>query len=591
MTSTTTWHAHNPGPWLAAAAGILLLVTIVAVLFVRRLATKPPASAPGHSAQTAARASVADDARSLPRKIWDSVLALFRPVNGPRGGLLTGYDYRVSTSKSIAYVWTAVVAWIVLTEVLIVLLGQPVELIQGAHGHVTKTVPDFFTWMHHVLDEATSNALYLVFLGGPYAAAVTAKVLVTNKVARGTLQKPDGVPNRPGDVVRNDAGAIDLVDFQYVLFNLIVAGAAAGAFIKNVAAGLPSLTDYLAILTGGSALTYTINKGATSNAPTLVSIDPQSARVGDRVTVYGNNLSAVANDPNAQPAVTVAGVTATVVAGSATSDQVTFLVPAPPAGTAWFAGDPQRVIVTTVARVTAQLDDEFRVVPDEPHAVRLDPAAIAVASATDYTNLTISMYGTFLGPPGATPDTSAAAQIQIVHRNGGDRTTVSAALGYKYELQFTLPSNFPVPDPAEAARLDLDVIADRGDKSTAPLPLSVELIQPPILDSPQRQELPSGADLGGRELTLTGKGLEKPTAARGAAIATTSSPLDVQLTVQGTGPVAATVVRTEGDTRIICALPSNVPPLGANETRSCQVTVKRGVVTSNTVSFDLHGSV
>ena len=89
------------------------------------------------------------------------------------------------------------------------------------------------------LDDPANRALYLIFLGGPYAAAVFAKTIVTSRVNNGTLQKTDGTPNHLSDVVSNDAGAVDLFDLQYTLFNLIVLAAVIGAFSLHPADGLP----------------------------------------------------------------------------------------------------------------------------------------------------------------------------------------------------------------------------------------------------------------------------------------------------------------------------------------------------------------
>ena len=84
-----------------------------------------------------------------------------------------------------------------------------------------------------------------------------------------TLQKPKATGTSIADAVRDDSGSVDPVDFQYVLFNLLVAVAVALSFAVNVEDGLPVVADFLAILTGGSALTYTLNKGVSTNAPTL----------------------------------------------------------------------------------------------------------------------------------------------------------------------------------------------------------------------------------------------------------------------------------------------------------------------------------
>jgi hypothetical protein len=248
------------------------------------------------------------------------------------------------------------------------------------------------------------------------------------------------------------------------------------------------------------------------------------------------------------------------------------------------------VVVTTVAGVSAELDAALQVVPDEPHAVRLDPAAIAVSGSEDYTNIPLGIYGQFLGPPGAEPGTAAAAQIDIAPATGRG-ATANATLGNQGELRFTLPTDLPVPDPEQSSRLTLDVTARRGDKRAESLRLTVELVHAPVLDSPPPQELSAAADLTDRAVSLTGQYLTDPVAASGGpAVASMALPILVQLSVPGSGPFDPIPARRELDTRISFSLPTGIPPLAAAEERWCQVAVKRGVLTSNTVNLILKGT-
>jgi len=61
-------------------------------------------------------------------------------------------------------------------------------------------------------------------------------------------------------------GSTDLYDFQYTLFNLVALAIVIFLFGAHPGKGFPGIPDFLAILTGGSAAAYTINKGLTSNA-------------------------------------------------------------------------------------------------------------------------------------------------------------------------------------------------------------------------------------------------------------------------------------------------------------------------------------
>jgi hypothetical protein len=540
---STTGQVHDPGAALLGAAAIVLVLSLLAGLVL--------------SAKKA------------------------------RGGLITGYDFRVSTSKTMAYVWTAVVAWIVATEALIVIFGHPTLTTGGETMDAS-----FGTWMNHVFDEAQSRELYLIFLGGPYAAAIMAKVIVTNRVNGGSLQKPDGDPgsNNPADAIRNDAGAVDLVDFQYVLFNMLVALAVVGAFISDVGAGLPTLADFLAILTGGAALTYTVNKGVTSNDPALTAVHPQSARRGDRVTVYGNNLAVgVTSDPEKGPTVTVAGVAATVVEGSAADDQVTFLVPAPPSGVVWYPTDKLPIIVTTAAGLTARLDNQFRVVNDDPVPVRLEPAVIAVAGAEDYEHIPIAMYGQFLAAPGIAPGAAGAAQLTVTDRASTKSETVNATLEDDH-LNFSLPKTFPAPEQ-NGASLTLDVLLVRVTPHKGPLTLTVQTVDVPVLDSLDYDVVlgDPGAGLAGQEIKVGGSHLTAPIQppSGGPAVAKRPTPLLVQLLredgQQAPDPFAPEI---DSDTAARFKLPAGiVAPGPGDEDVEYTVELRRGELTSDTLKL------
>jgi hypothetical protein len=187
-----------------------------------------------------------------------------------RGGLLMGWDRRASTSKTIAVIWTVLIAYMLLTLIFV------------ADSHTSTALRD-------TLNKAPD--LYFVFLGGPYAAAVLAKIGVTRNTQTGTLQKSDGsgVFN-PLDVIADDQGATDLYDFQYTIFNLVAMIAVVIAFASHPGRGFPQLPDFLAVLTGGSAFVYTANKVTGRNPPSVASVSPDSARVRDWVTIDGANL-------------------------------------------------------------------------------------------------------------------------------------------------------------------------------------------------------------------------------------------------------------------------------------------------------------
>ena len=143
-------------------------------------------------------------------------------------------------------------------------------------------------------------SLYLVLLGGPYAAAILAKVTVSSGVQAGRVQKPPAASTGLANIVSNDTGSTDLYDFQYTLFNLVAILIVIFLFGAHPGKGFPGIPDFLAILTGGSALTYTVNKAVTSNAPSISDVQPPTSRVGNTVQVNGTNLLPAAAE-NASP--------------------------------------------------------------------------------------------------------------------------------------------------------------------------------------------------------------------------------------------------------------------------------------------------
>jgi hypothetical protein len=177
------------------------------------------------------------------------VVAIYlgRKQNGDvqKGGLFTGKDRRRSTSKTISVVWTLFLAWMLL-------------------------VIGVVAWQSHTdLSTILGNAptLYLVLIGGPYAAAVLAKVSTTSGVNADRIVKTQADTTSARDVIADDQGNVDLYDFQYTLFNLIALLMVLFQFWGDPGHGLPPVPEFLAILCGGSALTYTVNKVAVQASP------------------------------------------------------------------------------------------------------------------------------------------------------------------------------------------------------------------------------------------------------------------------------------------------------------------------------------
>src|ERR1019366_4921606 len=110
-----------------------------------------------------------------------------------------------------------------------------------------------------------TSPLYLIFLGGPFAAAIIAKSVVSGAVDNGDQQRSQANAPRVADVFSDDDGNTDLVDLQYVLFNLIVAGIVLAQFLHAPGFGAPVVPSFLAGLTSASAATYVAHKGLTTS--------------------------------------------------------------------------------------------------------------------------------------------------------------------------------------------------------------------------------------------------------------------------------------------------------------------------------------
>lgn len=240
--------------------------------------------------------------------LFDAIARKASPAGRGQYGwinVVLGADGRVSTSKTQIWMWT-----LGLGAALLYLSGIVIFRVGHDAGLFDRT-----GWND-----------YLILLGGPFAAAVLAQFTVSTKIDAGTLQKTPTAaasPNAAGgaavaaaaaattpkarDVIANDDGALDLVDSQYFLFNLVAFVYVAGVFVSQiidksvtdvgVKYALPSVPAVLLALTGASAATYVANKAAVKNAPLISTVNPQPAISGQNVDVLGVNLVPTGADP------------------------------------------------------------------------------------------------------------------------------------------------------------------------------------------------------------------------------------------------------------------------------------------------------
>lgn len=259
---------------------------------------------------------------------------------------LVGLDNRVSTSRTIALLWTVVVGYCLLALVLIATAKH-----SSAHPIPPGQIPDGFI-------AAALKPLapaYVVLLGAPFAAAVGARAIVGHRVKTGQLQKSasTSLPN-PLQVVTDDDGNLDLVDLQYTLFNLIAVTFVLTQFIPHPARGIPDVPAALAVLTGVSAAVYTSNKAATSNPATITDVLTPSVLPRQLATIVGQNL--VVSPDSSDPA------------GDAAKTKVS-LIPVQDQADSGTAADANRQMAHSVAvNATAAAPDvvTFPIPPDLP---------------------------------------------------------------------------------------------------------------------------------------------------------------------------------------------------------------------------------
>ena len=169
-------------------------------------------------------------------------------LNGQRFflALINGTDNRWSTSKASVVLWT--------------------------YGVLFAFVTILLHTRGHGLDDLKLSNQYLLLLGIPTGAAVSAKAITQNKKAKDPDYKPpaQGAPpdalKGTGQLFTNDSGNADLLDSQYFLFSLLLLGYFLTQFLSAESTTLPNLPDTLVGLTGVTAVGYAAKKGVVNKA-------------------------------------------------------------------------------------------------------------------------------------------------------------------------------------------------------------------------------------------------------------------------------------------------------------------------------------
>lgn len=410
--------------------------------------------------------------------------------------MLTGFDNRISTSKTIALMWTPVVAYIISTLAYVAIGRRSYGLWEALVG--------------------SPVGFYLIVLGGPFAAAVGAKSVVSTGVASGRIQKPSAKDPKLADLFSDDHGDVDVVDTQYLFFNVVAIVIVLAQFIDRPGFGAPQIPGFLAALTGASAATYLTNKALQTGGPVISSVAPLQARIGQAVRIFGTSLYAPAS-ADAHTAVTVGGNAATDIAP--TASYVEFRVPPP--GTGAYASTPQQVVLTTVAGIVATSPDGLSVSLENPMPSSVSPRYVW---ATDRItvhgrNLYTASALDFAGHP---VDDNSNPQISLVPIGGGNpiscpRTTPPTGMDTDSQATVIIPAG------TQAGRY---VIEAQGRQN---LNVVLEVVQPAITGA-----APDPVQQGG-PLTVSGSHLFSANSLNASGVPAPGADLSIQLVPAAAG--------------------------------------------------------
>jgi hypothetical protein len=391
--------------------------------------------------------------------------------------LLAGADNRLSTSKTIVALWTVVVAWMLVSETILA------------------------TAQDRPLGDLAVGADYLLLLGGPFASAVLAKGIVVTRLSNGTIQKtsaPDDAKLRTADLVSDDAGRTDLVDFQYALFNLIAVGIVVVLFAAHPARGMPDVPSGLLAVTSAAAAAYVGNKAVGARTPRISRIDPGVARPGQAVTLVGSNLVAPGGGATTAT-VTVNGIGAAVLS----SDPGAVTARIPPDATVSEPGKPAVVELVSDDAGLTRAEATVVLTSDAVTLSQVAPATPAPGVTVMLTGRGFLSAGALGGGDGVLVDPPVVRLAAAGNGStGGELARVSPAGSTDTTLTFIMPALAVAP----ATPLTATVV--RGLLSSGPVPLVLGALprQPGQLPmaGPRSVDAAEGYDYGDGVATISG---------------------------------------------------------------------------------------
>jgi hypothetical protein len=277
--------------------------------------------------------------------------------------LWRGKDGRASTSKLQPVLWTLGVAW-ALTAMLIAELAT-----NDVHSALSS---GWDALMDNDLQEE-----YLLLLGIPIGTAVVAKGITTHNVTSGKVVKPDApdetrtLRRQSLDLIGDDHGQPAVLDFQLVIFNLLLLAFFVGTFAAEPAKGLPDLPGTLLVLAGVSAAGYATNKALERTpGPAITSVRPSRIALGPepvQIDIFGGSFG----DQTPKAGVPIHGVALQIAAWEA--DHVTAVVPT--------QDESQRAALPV--GIASLVVHDGHGVPGQPERVEIVAGAAAAPAASD----------------------------------------------------------------------------------------------------------------------------------------------------------------------------------------------------------------
>jgi len=275
------WHAR--GSAAAALTGLLLAFEAAAPLAAHAAGATPHKHAASAAGEGRVALAIALGGLLFFPVVWSlfaiAAWELGRLFGGASTGsrptmrwgfwAFVGFDNRVSTSKTVAIVWTYSVASTILSLIVARWLGFPEGLKR--------------------FENQGLQAEYALLIGGPLGAAILAKGIVSTRVEAGTTAKPAAGSPSAADLVSNDAGETDLGDLQYLLFNIIALVFFWSEFLRAPYEALPTIPEVLLGLTSVAAVGYVANKSLAS-APAITSVSPTPGIVGGKAQLVCSGL-------------------------------------------------------------------------------------------------------------------------------------------------------------------------------------------------------------------------------------------------------------------------------------------------------------